>query len=356
MVFLWQPWKDCDKMETDKKSISSLLPAQIEEVLKESGQPSFRAKQIFGWLHQKQAESFEEMSNLPATLRDTLAKNWEIDMPVIAKKQVSKDGTVKYLLQLSDGNCIETVLMRYNYGNTVCVSSQVGCKMGCRFCASTQGGCIRNLTAGEIAGQVYRVMLDTKEKVSHVVMMGIGEPLDNLENVLQFVEIITSPQGIDLSMRNITISTCGIVPAINELAQKKLGITLSVSLHAAEDNKRSKMMPINKKWNIEELMAACKEYRKITGRRISFEYAMVRGVNDSLKDAFRIATLLKGMDAHVNLIPINPVDGSPYGPSDDKNVQAFKAQLEKLGVNATVRRRLGADISAACGQLRQQEI
>lgn len=228
--------------------------------------------------------------------------------------------------------------------------------MGCRFCASTQGGCVRNLTAGEIAGQIYRVMLDTGEKISHVVMMGIGEPLDNLENVLKFVEIITSPQGIDLSMRNITVSTCGIVPAMNELAQKKLGITLSVSLHAAEDNKRSKMMPINQKWKIEELIEACKSYRKITGRRISFEYAMVRGVNDSVKDAFRISALLKGMDGHVNLIPINPVNGSPYGPSDDKNVQVFKAQLEKLGVNATVRRRLGADISAACGQLRQQEI
>lgn len=356
MVFLWQVWRDCDKMENDKKSISSLSLNELMEVLQSLGQPSFRAKQIFGWLHQKQVESFNQMSNLPADLREELQTNWRIDIPTIAQKQVSKDGTVKYLLRLSDDNCIETVLMKYNYGNTVCVSSQVGCKMGCKFCASTQGGIVRNLTAGEIAGQIERVMLDTKEKVSHIVLMGIGEPLDNFENVLRFIEIITNPNGIDLSMRNITLSTCGVVPKIYELAEKKLGITLSISLHAPNNVARSAMMPVNNKWNIQELLQACKVYRKTTGRRISFEYAMVRGVNDRQKDALEISRLLKGMDVHVNLIPINPVDGSPYGPTDEKNVLEFKAQLEKLGVNATVRRRLGTDISAACGQLRKQSI
>lgn len=351
---MWQPWKDCDKMEQQRSNMASLLPEQLAEVIAQLKQPSFRAGQIFGWIHKKQAAGFDEMTNLPAALRQQLAAGWTVELPQVAQKQVSADGTVKYLLRLGDGNCIETVLMRYRYGNTLCVSSQVGCRMGCRFCASTQGGLVRSLCAGEIAGQVYAVMRDTGERISHIVLMGIGEPLDNFDNVMDFITLITHPHGLDLSMRNITLSTCGLLPAMEKLAQKKLGLTLSVSLHGANNATRGGMMPVNQKWPVEELVAACRSYQQTTGRRVSFEYAMVRGVNDSKQAAEELAALLRGMGAHVNLIPVNPVDGSPFGPSDDENVEHFKALLEQKGVNATIRRRLGADISAACGQLRQQ--
>lgn len=343
-------------MEKQLAAISSLLPEQLETLVAQMGEPAFRAGQVFSWLHQKQAASFAQMSNLPAAFRAKLAGEWAVETLAVAQKQVSADGTVKYLLRLADGNCIETVLMRYHYGNTLCVSSQVGCRMGCRFCASTQGGLVRSLTAGEIAGQVYAVMRDTGERISHIVLMGIGEPLDNFENVMDFITLITHPAGLNLSMRGITLSTCGLVPAIHRLAQKNLGLTLSVSLHGANNQTRSGMMPVNNRWPVEELVAACRAYQKQTGRRVSFEYAMVRGTNDAPQDAQQLAALVRGMGAHVNLIPINPVDGSPFGPSDAENVERFKAQLEKLGVNATIRRRLGSDISAACGQLRQQSI
>lgn len=334
-----------------------ILSYPIEKLVtlcKEIGQPVFRASQIFSWLHEKQVQNFEEMSNLPKAFVAALSQKFVIERLVIAQKQQSKDGTVKYLFRLSDGNCIETVLMRYSYGNTVCVSTQVGCRMGCRFCASTQGGRVRNLTAGEIADEIYAVMADSKERISHIVLMGIGEPLDNFDNVMDFLAIISSDQGINIGMRNISLSTCGIVPQINALAEKHLGLTLSISLHAPEDAMRSAMMPINDVYPVATLLHACRHYQEATGRRISFEYALVNGVNDTDDTATMLAKKIRGMGAHVNLIPINPVDGSPYSATDAANVKRFQTTLINLGVNATVRRRLGTDISAACGQLRRE--
>ena len=245
--------------------------------------------------------------------------------------------------------------MRYKYGNTICLSTQVGCRMGCRFCASTQAGRVRNLEAGEIAAQLYTAQRDIGERISHIVLMGIGEPLDNFDNVMDFLSIISSEEGANIGMRNISLSTCGLVPMIDRLAEKKLQLTLSISLHAPNDAMRSSMMPVNDAYPIRELIAACRRYQKITGRRISFEYSMVRGVNDSDATARQLADLIRGMGAHVNLIPINPVDGSPYSATDAENVRRFQQMLTRLGVNATVRRRLGSDISAACGQLRREE-
>ena len=296
------------------------------------GQPKFRAKQIFKWLHQKLVTEFSQMTDQPKALLAQLEEQCTIAAPVIRRRQQSKDGTVKYLLQLADGNCIETVLMRYKYGNTVCVSTQVGCAMGCRFCASTQAGRVRDLTAGEIAAEIYTAQKDTGERVSHIVLMGIGEPLHNFNNVMDFLEIISCPEGVNIGMRNISLSTCGLVPKIDQLAE-----------------------PVNDAFPLEQLIPACRRYQKETGRRISFEYSMVRGVNDSSEMAQKLANLIKGMGAHVNLIPINPVDGSPYSATDDANVHRFQKELEALGVNATVRRRLGTDISAACGQLRRED-
>lgn len=335
--------------------ITSLTLPKLADLMRELGQPAFRAKQLFSWLHQKQVCDYAEMTNLPKPLCAQLAEKYPIDAPEIAKKQESRDGTAKYLLRLADGNCIETVVMRYNYGNTVCVSTQVGCRMGCRFCASTQGGRVRDLTAGEIASEIYTVQRDIGERISHIVLMGIGEPLDNYDNVMDFLTIISSPDGAQIGMRNISLSTCGLVPRIYELAKLHLGLTLSVSLHAPTNEMRSAMMPANDAYPLEQLIPACRAYQKDTGRRVSFEYALVRGVNDSAETARRLADLIRGMGAHVNLIPINPVDGSPYSATDAKHVKAFQETLTRLGVNATIRRRLGADISAACGQLRREE-
>lgn len=326
---------------------------QLENFVKEQGQPKFRAGQLFQWLHGRQVDSFSEMTDQPKSFLSVLEQECTIERLAVQQCQISKDGTRKYLFSLPDGNCIETVWMQYSYGNTVCVSTQVGCRMGCRFCASTQGGKVRDLTAGEIAGEIYAVMKDTGQRVSHIVLMGIGEPLDNFENVLDFLSIISSPKGVNIGMRSISLSTCGLVPKIKELAQKKLQLTLSVSLHAPLNDMRSKMMPVNDAYPVEELIAACREYQNVTGRRISFEYSMVRGVNDSPQTAKKLAELIRGMGAHVNLIPINPVDGSPFTATDAAAVKRFQETLTKLGVNATVRRRLGTDISAACGQLRR---
>lgn len=326
---------------------------QLETFVKEHGQPKFRAGQLFQWLHARRVDSFSEMTDQPKSFLSVLEEECTIERLSVQQCQISKDGTRKYLFSLPDGNCIETVWMQYSYGNTVCVSTQVGCRMGCRFCASTQGGKVRDLTAGEIAGEIYAVMKDTGERVSHIVLMGIGEPLDNFDHVLDFLSIISSPKGVQIGMRNISLSTCGLVPKIKELAQKKLQLTLSVSLHAPINEMRSKMMPVNDAYPVEELIAACREYQAITGRRISFEYSMVRGVNDSPATAKKLADLIRGMGAHVNLIPINPVDGSPFTATDAAAVKRFQETLTKLGVNATVRRRLGTDISAACGQLRR---
>ena len=339
----------------DKRCLTSYTLEQMTALVKELGQPVFRAKQIFHWIHQKQVTDFSAMTDQPKALIARLSEGYTLACHGIRRRQQSVDGTVKYLLELADGNCIETVLMRYNYGNSVCVSTQVGCRMGCRFCASTQGGRVRNLEAGEILGELYAVMRDTGERISHVVLMGIGEPLDNFDNVMDFLSIASSPDGINIGMRNFSLSTCGLVPMIDKLAEKKLQLTLSVSLHAPTDEMRSSMMPVNNAYPIAELMAACRRYQNTTGRRISFEYSMVRGVNDSDETARTLARLIRGMGAHVNLIPINPVDGSPYSASDDANVRRFQQRLTELGVNATVRRRLGQDISAACGQLRREE-
>ena len=338
-----------------KTCISSYTLEQLAERLKAMGQPAFRAKQIFHWLHQKLVTEFSAMTDQPKALLAKLEEEYYIAAPVIQRRQQSKDGTVKYLFRLADGNCIETVVMRYNYGNTVCVSTQVGCRMGCRFCASTQAGRVRNLEAGEIAGQIYAAQKDIGERISHIVLMGIGEPLDNFDNVMDFLSIISSPDGVNIGMRNISLSTCGIVPMIDKLAEKKLQLTLSISLHAPNDAMRSGMMPVNDAYPVAQLIAACRRYQQTTGRRVSFEYSMVRGVNDSPATAKELAALIRGMGAHVNLIPINPVDGSPYSATDAENVKRFQTLLTDLGVNATVRRRLGSDISAACGQLRREE-
>ena len=319
----------------NQTGISSYTEPQLAELVKEMGQPAFRAKQLFKWLHEKQARSFSAMTDQPKAFLAALEERFFIETLETERRQQSKDGTVKYLFRLPDGNCIETVLMRYSYGNTVCVSTQVGCRMGCRFCASTQGGRVRNLTAGEIANEVYAAARDTGERVSHIV-------------------IISCPQGVNIGMRNISLSTCGLVPMIYKLAERHLGLTLSVSLHAPTDEMRSSMMPVNDVYPVEQLIRACRDYQQETGRRVSFEYSMVNGVNDSPQTARRLAQLIKGMGAHVNLIPINPVDGSPYSATDAANVKRFQTLLTELGVNATVRRRLGTDISAACGQLRRE--
>ena len=300
------------------------------------------------------AKPFDEMTNISKSLREKLDSECVISTLSIRKKQVSTDGTIKYLYQLADGNCIETVLMHYEHGNSICVSCQVGCRMGCTFCASTQHGKVRDLTAGEILAQLYMTEKDIGERVSNIVMMGIGEPLDNFDNAIDFIRIISSPKGKNISQRNISLSTCGIVPKIYELAQLKLGITLSISLHATTTAKRKVTMPITNAYSVEELIKACRDYTKITGRRISFEYTMIRGVNDTDEDAQQLASLLKGMISHVNLIPLNPVDGSPYTQSDDRAIRTFQKKLTDLHVNATIRRRLGQDISAACGQLRNE--
>ncbi len=338
----------------EKIDIKSLELEQLKGYIVSLGAKPFVAGQIYSWLHRKNVDSFDEMTNISKSLREKLAEECYITVLSIRKKQVSTDGTIKYLYQLQDGNFIETVLMRYEHGNSICVSCQVGCRMGCTFCASTKNGKVRDLTASEILQQLYHTEKDIGERVSNIVMMGIGEPLDNFDNAISFIRIISSEQGKNISQRNISLSTCGIVPKIYELAQLKLGITLSISLHATTTEKRKKTMPITNAYSVEELIKACRDYTKTTGRRISFEYTMIRGVNDTDEDARQLAALLKGMISHVNLIPLNPVDGSPYTQSDDRAIRAFQKKLTDLHVNATVRRRLGQDISAACGQLRNE--
>ena len=336
-------------------NLKSMTLPELTAVLKELGQPAFRAKQVYTWLH-RGVRAYDEMTNLPKSLRDTLAREYPICAPKVVRRQESaRDGTIKYLWELSDGNCVETVLMRYHYGNTVCISTEVGCRMGCAFCASTIGGLVRRLEPYEMLDEVLFTQVDSGLPVSHIVLMGIGEPLDNFDEVMRFLENITSPEGVNIGMRNISLSTCGLVPGIDKLAERKLQLTLSVSLHAPDNVTRSSMMPVNDAFPLEKLIPACRRYQKTTGRRISFEYSMVRGVNDSDACAKQLANLIRGMGAHVNLIPINPVDGSPYSATDAANVRRFQKMLEDLGVNATIRRRLGTDISAACGQLRRED-
>ena len=335
-------------------NIKSMTMQEIAQVLKALGQPAFRAKQVYTWLH-KGVVSYDEMTNLPKALRDQLAEQYPICAPQVVRKQESqKDGTIKYLWKLSDGNCVETVLMRYHYGNTVCISTEVGCLMGCAFCASTLGGLVRRLEPFEMLDQVLFTQVDSGLPVSHIVLMGIGEPLDNFDNVMRFLELINSADGMNISMRHISLSTCGLVPGIDKLAEKKLQLTLSVSLHAPTDEIRNTIMPVNKAYPTEELLQACRRYYEKTGRRISFEYAMINGVNDTPEAAKTLLKRLKGLPVHMNLIPLNHVEESPLKPSTRQAVQRFQEILEAGGVTATVRRTLGSDIDASCGQLRRK--
>ena len=334
--------------------IKSMTPEELAGYFRELGQPAFRAGQVFRWLHQG-VESFDEMTNLPKALRETLKETCVLTVPTVERKQVSKeDGTVKYLWRLTDGNCIETVLMRYKYGNTVCVSSQVGCNMGCVFCASTLGGKVRDLTPSEILDQVIFTQKECGESISNIVLMGIGEPLDNFDNVLRFLELVNLSDGLNIGMRHISLSTCGLIKKIDKLAPLGLQLTLSVSLHAPDDETRSRLMPVNRGVGVNALMETCRRYFETTGRRISYEYAMIDGVNDSDAQADRLAQLLRGQPGHVNLIPLNDVAESPLRPS--RRVRQFQQRLERHGVTATVRRRLGGDIDASCGQLRRKHI
>ena len=332
--------------------IKSMTQEELTSWFKEQGEPAFRAKQVFRWLY-RGVTSFDQMSDLSKGLRQKLSETCFITAPKIARKQVSKlDGTIKYLWELSDGNCIETVLMRYKHGNTVCISCQVGCRMGCAFCASTLAGKVRDLTPSEMIDQVLFTQLDSGEVISNIVLMGIGEPLDNYDTVMKFLTLVNHPDGMNIGMRHISLSTCGLVEKIDKLAQRGLQLTLSVSLHAPDDETRSKIMPVNRSVGVNRLIDTCHRYFQTTGRRISYEYAMIDGVNDSDWQADLLASLLKGTPGHVNLIPLNDVEESPLKPS--RRVAAFQKRLESHGVTATVRRKLGGDIDASCGQLRRK--
>ena len=337
-----------------KPEIKNLTLPELEAALKELGEPKFRAKQVYTWLHRGVGD-FSEMTNLSLSLREKLSERWLLTCPVPVRKLISEsDGTIKYLWRLWDGNCVETVLMRYHHGNTVCISSEVGCPMGCAFCASTIGGLVRRLSAGEMLDEVVFTQKDSGLEISNIVLMGIGEPLDNYDSVLRFLELVNSPEGVNIGMRHISLSTCGVVPRVLELAERGLQLTLSVSLHAPDDETRSRIMPINRRWNVETLLDACRAYFQATGRRISFEYAMIRNVNDTEDAARLLIRRLHGLPAHVNLIPLNHVEESPLEPSDRQTVRRFQQQLEQAGIPCTVRRTLGSDIDASCGQLRRK--
>ena len=339
---------------SDRIDIKSMNMAELRTFLEELGQPPFRAKQIFMWLH-RGARSFDEMTNLPRTLRQKLDECCLITVPKPVRRQVSKlDGTIKYLWELRDGNCIETVLMQYQHGNTVCISCEAGCAMGCAFCASTIGGLVRRLTPSEMLDQVLFTQLDSGRPISNIVLMGIGEPLDNFDAVLRFLELVNHPDGMNIGMRHISLSTCGLPVMIERLAEQNLQLTLSVSLHAPDDRTRSLIMPVNRSIGVDSLLEACRRYFDRTGRRISFEYAMIDGVNDSDWQADLLASRIRGMAGHVNLIPLNEVSGSPLHPS--RRVRPFQKRLEQHGVTVTVRRKLGGDIDASCGQLRRKQM
>ena len=335
-------------------NIQSMTLPEITAALKELGQPAFRGKQVYTWLH-KGVGSYDEMTNLSKNLREQLAEKYPIYVPKVVRKQESKkDGTIKYLWQLADGNCVETVLMRYHYGNTVCISTEVGCAMGCAFCASTIGGLVRRLEPYEMLNEVLHTQIDSGLPVSRVVLMGIGEPLDNFDNVMRFLELVNSEDGMNISMRHISLSTCGLIPKIDALAERKMQISLAISLHGPNDEIRSRVMPVNKAYPIEPLLACCRRYYEATSRRIHFEYAMIDGVNDRECDAKELLRRLKGLPAHFNLIPLNHVEESPLKPSSKAAVARFQQILEEGGITATVRRTLGSDIDASCGQLRRK--
>lgn len=338
------------------KDIKSLTLEELQRELVDMGEKSFRAKQLYSWMHQKLARNYEEMSNLPLSLREKLSERFTYTSLKPVKVQKSAiDGTGKYLFELSDGCLVESVWMQYKHGNSVCISSQVGCRMGCGFCASTLGGLERSLLPSEMLDQIYAITLLTGERVSNVVVMGTGEPLDNYENLLRFLKLLTDENGLHISQRNITVSTCGLVPEMRRLAGEKLQITLALSLHAPNDEKRRKIMPIANKYSVRELMEVCAYYFETTGRRITFEYALASGVNDTAQDAKELSELIKGLNCHINLIPVNPVEERNYERSGKPEILAFKNKLEKNGINVTIRREMGRDIDGACGQLRRRQ-
>ena len=337
-----------------KQDIKSMTLVELQDAFAALGEPKFRAKQVFAWLH-RGAVSFEAMTNLSKPLRETLDSLYFITAPTVARKQISRlDGTIKYLWRLRDGNCVESVVMQYHHGNTVCISSEVGCPMGCKFCASTIGGLVRRLEPSELLDQVLFSQLDSGLPISNIVLMGIGEPLDNFDNVMRFLELVNSPDGMNIGMRHISLSTCGLVDKIEQLAERDLQLTLSVSLHSPDDESRSKIMPVNRRWPVDTLLSACRDYFAKTGRRISFEYTMISGVSDSPEQAQLLAKKLAGMGAHVNMIPLNNVTESGLHTSSRQAIRRFQTILEENGVTATLRRTLGSDIDASCGQLRRK--
>ncbi len=333
--------------------IKSMYMTELEAYLKEMGAPRFRAKQIYEWMHKKRVYEISEMTNIPKDLREKLEADF-IKIKEETRQVSEKDGTIKFLFKMPDGQMIESVFMRYNHGNSLCISSQAGCRMGCKFCASTLGGLIRNLSASEMLEQVYMAMRLTGEKISNIVVMGTGEPLDNYDNLIRFIRIITGEDGYNLSQRNITVSSCGIVPMIKKLAEEDLSITFALSLHAANDDARRALMPIAFKYSLKETLDACMYYFNKTGRRVTFEYSLVKGQNDSEEQARELGKLISGMKAHINLIPVNPIKERDFVQSDYESIVKFKNLLEKYRINVTIRRGMGKDIDAACGQLRRK--
>lgn len=341
-------------MENTEYDIKSMTPSEVSELIVSLGDKKFRAKQIYQWMHQKLVASYDEMTNVPAALRQKLAAEYPLTVLEPVRVQISQiDGTRKYLFRPSDGNLIESVLMKYHHGNSVCISSQVGCRMGCRFCASTIDGLVRGLLPSEMLEQIYRIQKDIGERVDNVVVMGSGEPFDNFDNLLRFIELLNNEEGLNISARNLTVSTCGIVPKIYELADMQPQITLAISLHSPNDELRRSIMPVANKYSIDEIMKACRYYVEKTGRRITFEYSLVKDVNDTDECAMQLVHLVKGIKCHVNLIPVNPIKERDYKQTAQAGVNHFRSRLEKCGVNATVRREMGRDIDGACGQLRR---
>ena len=339
----------------EKKDIASYSFEELQEEMLAIGEKGFRSRQIYSWIHEKLVDDFEEMTNLPKALRQKLEAAYEIRRVEMEKRQISKiDGTNKFLFCLKDGNMVESVLMKYKHGNSVCISSQVGCRMGCRFCASTLDGLERNLTPSEMLRQVYQIQKITGERVSNIVIMGTGEPLDNYDNFLKFIHMVSDEHGLNISQRNITASTCGIVPNIRRLAEEKLQITLALSLHGSNQEKRRSLMPVANKYELHEVLEACDYYFEKTGRRITFEYSLVHGVNDTPEDAKELMGILKDRNCHLNLISVNPIKERNYEKPDKKSAENFKNKLEKNGINVTIRREMGSDIDGACGQLRRK--
>ncbi len=334
--------------------IKSMYLTELESYVKEKGYPTFRAKQIFSWMHEKFVAGVDDMTNLPKNIREDIQKSGFTTIEEETRQVSQKDGTIKFLYRLYDGQMIETVFMKYSYGNSICISSQAGCRMGCRFCASTIGGLVRNLTASEMLEQVYATMRLTGERISNIVVMGTGEPLDNYDNLIRFIKLISDENGYNISQRGITVSSCGIVPGIYKLAEEKLAITFALSLHAPTDEERRELMPVACTYTLDETIKACRYYFEKTGRRVTFEYSLVKGKNDGKEQALKLAELLKGMNCHVNLIPVNPISERNFKQSDRNSVEKFKLLLEKNSINGTIRRSVGSDIDAACGQLRRK--